>query len=74
MAFGEPDSAAYRFAMARLLGVSHFALKCGGGTRKNIIHLKNRGSVTTQGADDMVLYNWGVVDRWAAEAHLTPHA
>jgi hypothetical protein len=35
--------------------------------------VRNRGPVTTYGANDMVLDNWGVVDRWIAEAKLTSH-
>ena len=33
----------------------------------------NRGPVTTYGANDMVLDNWGVVDRWLAEEKITSH-
>jgi hypothetical protein len=33
----------------------------------------NRGSVTTYGANDMVLDNWGTVDRWIAEEKITSH-
>lgn len=35
--------------------------------------VRNRGPVTTYGVNDMVLDNWGVVDRWAAEAKITSH-
>ncbi len=35
--------------------------------------VRNRGPVTTYGPNDMVLDNWGVVDRWIAEAKLTSH-
>jgi hypothetical protein len=35
--------------------------------------VRNRGPVTTYGANDMVLDNWGVVDRWIAEGKLTSH-
>jgi hypothetical protein len=35
--------------------------------------VRNRGPVTTYGANDMVLDNWGVVDRWAAEEKITSH-
>jgi hypothetical protein len=31
------------------------------------------GVVTTYGANDMVLDNWGTVDRWVAEAKVTSH-
>ena len=33
--------------------------------------VRNRGPVTTYGVNDMVLDNWGVVDRWTAEAKIT---
>lgn len=33
----------------------------------------NCGPVTTYGANDMVLDNWGVVDRWTAEEKITSH-
>jgi hypothetical protein len=36
-------------------------------------HVCNRGPVTTYGANDMVLDNWGTVDRWVAEAKVTSH-
>jgi hypothetical protein len=35
--------------------------------------VRNRGPVTTYGANDMVLDNWGVVDRWVAEEKITSH-
>jgi len=35
--------------------------------------VRNRGPVTTYGVNDMVLDNWGVVDRWTAEAKITSH-
>jgi hypothetical protein len=35
--------------------------------------VRNRGPVTTYGANDMVLDNWGVVDRWVAEDKITSH-
>ena len=35
--------------------------------------VRNRGPVTTYGPNDMVLDNWGVVDRWIAEAKVTSH-
>jgi hypothetical protein len=33
----------------------------------------NCGPVTTYGVNDMVLDNWGVVDRWAADEKITSH-
>lgn len=33
--------------------------------------VRNRGPVVTYGVNDMVLDNWGVVDRWTAEAKIT---
>ncbi len=33
----------------------------------------NRGPIVTHGPNDMVLDNWGVVDRWTAEEKLTSH-
>jgi hypothetical protein len=35
--------------------------------------VRNRGPVTTHGPNDMVLDNWGVVDRWLAEEKITSH-
>lgn len=35
--------------------------------------VRNRGPVVTYGVNDMVLDNWGVVDRWTAEAKVTSH-
>ena len=35
--------------------------------------VRNRGVVTTYGPNDMVLDNWGTVDRWIAEAKITSH-
>ncbi len=35
--------------------------------------VKNHGPVTTYGVNDMVLDNWGVVDRWIAEEKITSH-
>jgi len=35
--------------------------------------VRNRGPITTRGANDMVLDNWGAVDRWTADANLTSH-
>lgn len=35
--------------------------------------VRNRGPVVTYGVNDMVLDNWGVVDRWIAEEKITSH-
>ena len=35
--------------------------------------VRNRGPVTTYGPNDMVLDNWGTVDRWTAEEKVTSH-
>ena len=35
--------------------------------------VRNLGPVTTYGANDMVLDNWGTVDRWAATDKITSH-
>jgi hypothetical protein len=35
--------------------------------------VRNRGPVTTYGVNDMVLDNWGAVDRWTAEKKITSH-
>ena len=35
--------------------------------------VRNCGVVTTYGPNDMVLDNWGTVDRWIAEAKITSH-
>lgn len=35
--------------------------------------VRNRGPVTTYGVNDMVLDNWGVVDRWTAEEKITSY-
>lgn len=35
--------------------------------------VRNRGPVMTYGVNDMVLDNWGVVDRWIAEDKITSH-
>jgi hypothetical protein len=35
--------------------------------------VRNRGPVTTYGANDMVLDNWGAVDRWTADEKITSH-
>lgn len=36
-------------------------------------HVCNRGPVTTYGANDMVLDNWGMVERWTAEEKITSY-
>jgi hypothetical protein len=41
------------------------------GAYADLVH--NRGPVTTYGANDMVLDNWGRVDRWLAEEKITSH-
>lgn len=35
--------------------------------------VRNRGPVVTYGANDMVLDNWGAVDRWIAEEKITSY-
>jgi len=35
--------------------------------------VRNRGPVVTYGPNDMVLDNWGVVDRWTADEKITSH-
>ena len=35
--------------------------------------VRNRGPVVTYGQNDMVLDNWGVVDRWTADEKITSH-
>ncbi len=35
--------------------------------------VRNRGPVVTHGVNDMVLDNWGVVDRWIADEKITSH-
>jgi hypothetical protein len=35
--------------------------------------VRNRGPVTTYSANDMVLDNWGIVDRWVADDKITSH-
>ncbi len=35
--------------------------------------VRNRGPVTTYGPNDMVLDNWGSVDRWIADEKITSH-
>jgi hypothetical protein len=39
------------------------------GAYADLVH--NRGPVTTTGANDMVLDNWGMVDRWVADDKIT---
>ncbi len=41
------------------------------GSRIGVVN--NRGPVETYGVNDMVLDNWGVVDRWTAEERLTSY-
>jgi hypothetical protein len=41
------------------------------GAYADLVH--NRGPVTTTGANDMVLDNWGMVDRWVADDKITSH-
>ncbi len=41
------------------------------GCRVDVV--RNRGPVTTYGVNDMVLDNWGFVDRWIAEEKITSH-
>jgi hypothetical protein len=36
-------------------------------------NVHNRGPVTTYGANDMVLDNWGTVDRWASDQKITSY-
>jgi hypothetical protein len=36
-------------------------------------HVRNLGPVTTYGANDMVLDNWGTVDRWTASDKITSY-
>lgn len=42
-------------------------------TGATVGEVRNQGPVTTYGVNDMVLDNWGVVDRWIAEAPLTSY-
>ena len=35
--------------------------------------VRNRGPITTYGTNDMVLDNWGNVDRWIVEQKITSH-
>jgi hypothetical protein len=39
----------------------------------HVVEVHNRGAVTTHGVHDMVLDNWGAVDRWTASAPLTSY-
>lgn len=39
----------------------------------HVDEVRNRGPVVTYGVNDMVLDNWGVVDRWTAEQKLTSY-
>jgi hypothetical protein len=39
----------------------------------HVAEVRNRGPVTTYGANDMALDNWGVVDRWTASERITTH-
>jgi hypothetical protein len=39
----------------------------------HVDEMRNRGPVTTFGVNDMVLGNWGDVERWIAEAKLVSH-
>jgi hypothetical protein len=39
----------------------------------HVAEVRNRGPVTTYGVNDMVLDNWGIVDRWVAQAPLTSY-
>jgi hypothetical protein len=41
------------------------------GAHVDVVH--NRGPVVTYGVNDMVLDNWGMVDRWIAEAKITSY-
>ena len=41
------------------------------GTRVDVV--RNRGPVTTYGQNDMVLDNWGFVDKWIAEDKITSY-
>jgi hypothetical protein len=36
-------------------------------------NVRNRGPVTTYGANDMVLDNWGTVDRWVSDQKITSY-
>ncbi len=36
-------------------------------------HVRNSGAVTTYGANDMVLDNWGTVETWQADAKITSY-
>jgi hypothetical protein len=39
----------------------------------HVDQVRNRGPVVTYGANDMVLDNWGAVDRWTAEEKITSY-
>jgi len=39
----------------------------------HVREVRNRGAVTTYGVNDMLLDNWGTVDRWIAQAPLTSY-
>ena len=39
----------------------------------HVDRVRNRGPVVTYGVNDMVLDNWGVVDRWIAEEKITSY-
>jgi hypothetical protein len=39
----------------------------------HVAEVRNRGPVTTYGVNDMVLDNWGTVERWTAQAPLTSY-
>jgi hypothetical protein len=39
----------------------------------NVDLVRNRGEVVTYGVNDMVLDNWGIVDRWIAEEKITSY-
>jgi hypothetical protein len=41
------------------------------GSRVDVVH--NLGPVVTYGVNDMVLDNWGIVDRWVAEEKITSY-
>lgn len=60
-------------ASAPVLGSGIFVSGAGfkGGRHAHVAQVHNLGSVTTYGLNDMVLDNWGAVDRWVAEEKLT---
>ena len=39
----------------------------------HVDEVRNRGPITTYGTNDMVLDNWGNVDRWIVEQKITSH-